>query len=146
MLTADYLAGAQFCLVAQLAPELDASGAPIEDNPQRDLQPGEAHPKLEPPFCRIALSEVLTDDPGVYIIRVAEQVVYVGKAKNLRQRWGGYRSISAANCRRNGQATNCRINSRVLQAWREHRTVDLWFRRDVTLEDRMIAALKPPWN
>lgn len=146
MHTEDYLAGAEFCLQAFLTPEQDRAGNPIEDNPQRELKPDDVHPRLSPPFCRIEISETLTDEPGVYIVRVAGDVVYVGKAKNLRQRWNGYRSISPASCRRNGQATNCRINHRILVAHQEGQEVDLWFRRDVTLEDRMIDALRPPWN
>lgn len=148
MLTRDYRAEHGFCHEASLRLALDPKDRkPIEDNPQLDMDPGDVHGDLTPPFGRIEMSRKITDEPGVYIIEVDDEPRYVGKAVNLRRRWSQYKRISKSKCHRDtGNFTNCKVNHEILDAYKNGKRVDLWFRRDIPFEEYMIRKLKPAWN
>jgi len=141
----DTIAGKKFHHLGFIGLELGADGHPIQDNPQKECAPKELHPKLEAPSCRLELPK-LPRKPGVYIVEVGNERAYVGVAQDLAKRWNGYRTITPAKCKRNGQPTNCRVNHLILKAHQCGRRVGLLFRKYETLEKRAIDELHPSWN
>ena len=124
----------------------EPDGSPILDNPQDGLTETECHKKLTPPFCRLDLPE-LPKVPGVYVVMLDGKPMYVGNTKNLYERWhSGYKVISEAKCKHNGQATNWRINHLILEARNQGQRVGLLFYEYETLERRVVAEQDPPWN
>lgn len=71
------------------------------------------------PFCKIRVQPTQPPGlPGVYILAMAREVLYVGECADLKSRSGvnGYGGISPRNCFDRVQPTNCRINNLVLTA------------------------------
>lgn len=82
----------------------------------------------------------LPEKPGVYLMRgVAEIVLYVGKAKNLRHQLGSYR---VANPERMARRTLRLLNLVEQIGWEECDTEGAAFRR----ESELLLALKPRFN
>jgi predicted GIY-YIG superfamily endonuclease len=80
------------------------------------------------------------ESPGVYLMRgVAESVLYVGKAKNLRHRLGSYR---VANPERMARRTLRLLNLVEQIGWEECQSEDAALRR----ESELLLALKPRFN
>lgn len=102
------------------------------------------------PFCRLRVPG-LPATAGVYMVMLADNVMYVGIAQDLRQRWGlaGYGSIQPKNCYAGGQSTNCKVNNLVLQNARSGGHLDVYFLQTddrATIERQLITAQNPPWN
>ena len=101
------------------------------------------------PFCRFSI-----DQPpglrGVYALCQSEDVMYVGIADDLAQRYNqGYGTIQPRNCFERGQSTNCRVNRLILQEAEAGRSLVLWFEgasQPRPLEAELIRRLQPPWN
>ena len=91
-----------FVHAAVIEPERDADGTPREFMPQSQYRLAETKPLNRHgagPFCRFSLKG-LPMSPGIYALTISSELVYIGIAKNLIQRWGpqGYARISPANC------------------------------------------------
>ena len=138
---------------ARISPEAGPDGKPLEVMPQHRYR-GTASKQLNchgrGPFCRFSVAG-LPAASGIYAVTVAQQVVYVGITKNLRERWGpgGYARIYPANCFRRGQSTNCKVNHNVLVATRRGLVVSLWIHQTANpgpLEDPLVKELVPQWN
>lgn len=88
--------------------------------------------------------------PGLYVYLEGDKVLYVGKsARTFEDRFAEYRTINARKCMRDGQAQSCRLNNLVLSAYREGRSIDVYYavtRQFEVLEGDMIRELRPPWN
>lgn len=136
-----------------ITPKTDADGNPIEHLPQERYHKAATKP-LNPhgrgPFCRFALRG-LPDGPGVYVIEIEGQTVYVGMTSNfhewLEKRGPGH--ISPANCFERGRSTYCKINHGILCAAREGRAIHLRIHETAdrhSLKDLLIEELDPPWN
>lgn len=147
------LAGREFRRVAVIRPEADANGLPVEETPHLRYDNREGLPLNRHghgPFCRFSVWG-LPPRPGVYAVTVAWDLVYVGIANDLRERWGarGYARIHPRNCFRGGQSTNCRVNHAILTAAREGREIRLWIHETISLrpvEEMLLAGFEPPWN
>ncbi len=147
------LEGQVFQRSARITPEAGPDGRPMEYMPQSRYVRAPSTPLNRHgagPFCRFAVPR-LPAAPGVYAITVAEKLVYVGIATNLRRRWGpsGYAQIQPKNCFKGGQSTNCKVNHAILAATQGRLAIDLWIHRTGhprPLEERLIDVLAPPWN
>lgn len=56
-------------------------------------------------------------------------MVYIGRAKNLAERWSkvNYGSISPRNCFKGGQSTNCKMNNYIYEESRKGAKLELYF-------------------
>ena len=143
----------RFLWTARIETEQNARGEPLEFMPQKRYCKA-ATTRLNAygggPFCRIRLTN-LPSLPCVYAITVESDLVYVGTAEDLAERWGltQYGSIQPRNCYVGGQSTKCKINHLVLVEARKRSCIDLWRhetakRREI--EAQLIRRLDPPWN
>jgi hypothetical protein len=144
--------GYTFGSVGPIRPESDGFGKVQHYRPHLKYDHATATP-LNPygagPFCRFRIPADLTLE-GVYLLRVDEQIVYLGKCDNLAVRFNsGYGQIAPRNCYKGGQNTNCKVNRRVLHEIERGRQVELWFcpvGNPLAVEKSMLAALAPTWN
>ena len=143
----------QFEPVCGLDPRRDAMGEPIEVVPLFDDEESGAIPLNKygrGPFCEFRIPVGREGAAGVYLISVANSVMYVGECEDLVRRFNaGYGHISGRNCYLDGQSTNCRINTLVLHEVKQGRIPTLYFHPTpdrFPLEDYFIRALRPPWN
>ena len=147
------LGGQTFQHVTHISPEAGPDSKPMEYMPQQDYYAAASTPLNRHgsgPFCRFAVAG-LPAAPGVYAVTVAQKLVYVGIATDLKRRWGssGYAQIQPKNCFRGGQSTNCKMNHAILLAARDGLAIRLWIHRTENprpIEKRLIAELSPPWN
>lgn len=129
------------------------SGHPLEFMPQARYKRASTTP-LNPhghgPFCRLT-TPGLPISSGVYALFVKNKLKYIGKARNLAERWGpqGYGAISPKNCFVGGQSTNCKMNHRILMATKAGENVELFVHLTESpgeVEAVLIGGLMPPWN
>ena len=67
-------------------------------------------------FCNFKLEEAKDTDHGVYIWFLDNIMIYIGKTKNLKDRFNrGYGRITLRNIFKGGQSTNCKMNRVVLK-------------------------------
>ncbi|MFO7633470.1 MAG: hypothetical protein R6W76_13075 [Caldilinea sp.] len=86
---------------------------------------------------------------GVYLMRIGDDIMYVGEAQCLRDRMDACGHISPKNCYVDGRQTNCRINKLILDAARRAELVHVRFHEcddRKRVESDLIAALSPRWN
>ena len=142
-----------FVWVARIQPKTRKDGTLWTCMPQKRYANAAQKP-LNPhgagPFCRFDVDD-LPDASGVYAVTLNGRLVYVGIAKNLKQRWGsqGFGRISPGNCYVRGQSTNCKVNHAILQAVQQEQIVDLWIYEmegPRALEKHIIQDLDPLWN
>lgn len=147
------LGGCEFRRVNAIEPDTDSNRKPLEYQP-KDRYNNRKRLSLNRhgrgPFCRFSVKG-LPASAGIYAVTVAECLVYVGIAQNLKERWspGGYGNIQPRNCFQGGQSTNCKVNHAILMAAREGRAIHLWIHETVSprpLEKEMIRMFDPPWN
>jgi hypothetical protein len=139
-----------FMRVGTIDPARTPEGTVSEFMPQARYAKAKTTP-LNPhgggPFCRF----VVPDAPhrsGVYVLTADDKMMYVGKARDLAQRWGlsGYGTIQPKNCYAGGQSTNCKINAAVLRSTKASQRLDLFFLDTEdrhAIEARLIADLHP---
>jgi excinuclease ABC subunit C len=100
-----------------------------------------AEPEPEAPateFDGRAFARTLTSEPGVYrMLGPADQVLYVGKARNLRARVESYFARGAHDAR---------ITSMIMQVQRIEVMVTRTEAEALLLESQLIKALKPRYN
>ncbi len=85
------------------------------------------------------------------MLTLAGQAVYVGKCRDLAQRFGpqGYGVIQPKNCFVGGQSTNCKINNLILQHAKQRQQLELWFQATGEagpVERDLIVKIRPAWN
>ena len=87
---------------------------------------------------------------GVYLWVLDNEILYVGRTKNLAQRFNqGYGKISASNCNIGGTITNCRMNKILLELSEQGKTVSLYFyktRKYKIVEKNILHAISTPYN
>lgn len=102
------------------------------------------------PFCYFSIPEVYSGKSGVYLIKVDENIVYIGECVDFEDRFNtGYGIISPRNCFEGGQETNCRINNLILQTSESGSKISLYFcetSNRKSIESQLIDELKPEWN
>lgn len=146
-------AGYAFERIGPVEPERDSSGAVREFMPQSRYRNARALPLNDHgagPFCRFTIARGI-HRPGVYVITLVGQPIYVGKCRDLAQRFGpqGYGAIQPKNCFVGGQSTNCKVNNLVLQHARQAQDMELWFHatgEPAPVERDVIVKIRPPWN
>lgn len=147
------LSGYAFQLIGPIDPERDTSGVVREFMPQsryhnaRNL-PLNSHGKG--PFCQFTAARSL-HSPGVYVLTLLGQPVYVGKCRDLAERFGprGYGAIQPKNCFVGGQSTNCKVNNLLLLHARQGQHLELWFHATADpapVERDLITKIRPHWN
>src|SRR5262245_39129261 len=95
-----------------------------------------AEPNAVPPAEKV---KQFPAAPGVYLMKDAQgRVIYVGKAKNLRNRAGHYFTQAAAEDRRTAELVPCIADIDYLTAESE---VDALF-----LEARLVKDIQPRFN
>jgi hypothetical protein len=112
------------------------------------------------PFCRLDVEDSAPEHPGVYAWVIDQTVMYVGKAKVLRQIIRGSRMQRAYNdytyipASKVQQVSNprVRVNGLLNAALSEGHEVTWWWRVSIdettafAEEAGLIAAWSPPWN
>ena len=145
--------GHAFERIGAIDPERHSSGAVREFMPQSRYRNTRGLPLNEHgagPFCRFSIARGVAV-PGVYVLTLADQPVYVGKCRDLAQRFGphGYGAIQPKNCFVGGQSTNCKINNLIMQHATQRHQVQLWFhatREPGPIERDLIVKIRPAWN
>jgi hypothetical protein len=142
-----------FTHVGTIEPARSPNGTVAEFMPQARYAKANTT-KLNPhgtgPFCRFVVPGA-PHRSGVYVLTADDNVMYIGKAQDLAQRWGqsGYGTIQPKNCYSGGQSTNCKINAAVLRSTKASQRLDLFFLDTEdrhAIEVRLIAAFHTPWN
>lgn len=102
------------------------------------------------PFCKFKIPSENQNQKCVYILKVEDQIKYIGECKNLTRRFNsGYGNISPRNCFKGGQRTNCRINHQILKTKRKNKKIELYIHETTErkkLEKELIQKTKPEWN
>ena len=136
----------------EIKPLINARGQIMEYYPSTKYN-NRANKKLNKygkgPFCRFRIPNTINSE-GVYIIKVNNDILYVGECENLSHRFNlGYGQISPRNCFVGGQSTNCKINSYILQEIKNGSEVFLYFFETgerFKIESELIKKYKPEWN
>ena len=151
------IAGLPFSYVGPIRPQSNQLGKVIGERPQsrfRNEHNLRLHNYGRGPFCRFRVA-LGWRRSGVYVLTNGDTPLYVGECQNLEDRWGtkGYGGISPRNCFTGGQETNCRINNLIYTGAKTGASFDLWFstiagdrQTRLTVERKLVAALRPPWN
>lgn len=143
----------EFGWIGAIEPDRDSFGVVREFMPQSRYRNARASPINEHgagPFCRFTVARGV-HSPGVYVLTVNGQTMYVGKCRDLAERFGprGYGAIQPKNCFVGGQSTNCKINNLVLRHAKRGQTIELWFHTTdeaTSVERDLIVETRAPWN
>lgn len=77
-------------------------------------------------FCKFKLNNINNYQIGVYVWVVDNEIKYIGKTKNLSERFNsGYGNISPRNIAKGGQSTNCKMNRFALM--NINKKIDIYF-------------------
>lgn len=121
------ISGFPFNKICQIIPELNEDGLPKEYKPQAEYKNNKnisLHKYGYGPFCRFKIPSEYNGKIGVYVIKVGDQIKYVGECEDLGKRFNmGYGVISPRNCYKGGQSTNCRINNLILQMFKNRLSI-----------------------
>jgi hypothetical protein len=148
-----HFAGYLFERIGFIEPDRDSTGAIREFMPQsryRNVRAFSLNEHGAGPFCRFTVARDIHSS-GVYVLTVNGQTMYVGKCRDLAERFGprGYGAIQPKNCFIGGQSTNCKINNFVLQHAKRGQRVELWFHATdeaTSVERDLIVKARLPWN
>ncbi|AEF93202.1 protein of unknown function DUF1653 [Desulfotomaculum nigrificans CO-1-SRB] len=142
----------QFKFICEIKPLTDKDGRLIEYEPYKKYKNAaglKLHKYGKGPFCQFRIPSNIPQ-AGVYILKVNNEIKYVGECENLSSRYNtGYGQISPRNCFLGGQSTNCKINSYIIKEIKKGSKVELLFRQSqdrFTLERELIEMYKPEWN
>jgi len=141
-----------FISICEIKPLIDKYGRIIEYQPDREYKNADDK-KLNKygkgPFCKFQIPNGI-NKAGVYILKIDDEVKYVGECENLSSRYNiGYGQISPRNCYVGGQSTNCKINSYILQEVKNGSKVYLLFyetENRFEVERSLIKKYEPEWN
>lgn len=147
------LLGYEFVHAAEIEPEREPSGTPLEFMPQSRYRHADTMPLNrfgKGPFCRFSIHDP-PPSAGIYAVTVDNVVAYIGSSLYPARRWGrtGYGKIAPEACFVIGQSTYCKVNHFILLAARQGRRIDLWIHEatdPAPIEARLIRQLEPPWN
>lgn len=139
-------------------------GVVAVDVPQREYGArGErsVHPDGWGPFCRFELPSDRASRPGVYLVTVDDEAVYVGEASDVEERFtDGYGDVAPADCFEGGDRRACRVNTEVFHAVRAGRDVRVHLHSTADFEgtdeenaalrriisDDLLSAFDAAWN
>lgn len=145
------LLGHVFKFLQLIRPECDEQGRIWRFHPQKDYRNRKGLPLSKygrGAFCRFSIEP--HDQPGVYILVVSGEVIYIGETRNLSQRFNmGYGCISPRGCFSGGQSTNCKINKAILRLSVMGKDIALYFlrtSRHKQIERELLAVMKPRLN
>ena len=141
-----------FISICEIKPLIDKYGRIIEYQPDREYKNADDK-KLNKygkgPFCKFQIPNGI-NKAGVYILKIDDEVKYVGECENLSSRYNmGYGQISPRNCIVGGQSTNCKINSYILREVKNGSKVLLLFyetENRFEVERELIKKYEPKWN
>lgn len=112
------------------------------------------------PFCRLAVDDTAPATPGVYALVSNANVMYVGRADQLRQivhgtrmgrAYNDYTYVPASKVRQTS-SPRVRINGLLNREINAGATVEWWWlttgssAEAVRTEAELISTWKPPWN
>lgn len=109
------------------------------------------------PFCQLDVEDIAPERPGVYAWVLDQDVMYVGKAKVLRQiirgarmqrAYNDYTYIPASKVQQ-VSSPRVRVNGLLNTALTEGHEVSWWWKaedNETSAEAHLIAAWSPPWN
>ena len=141
-----------FKFICEIKPLTDEYGSVIVFHPYKEYKNVD-NKKLNKygkgPFCKFQIPNGI-NKAGVYILKINDEVKYVGECENLSSRYNiGYGQISPRNCYVGGQSTNCKINSYILQEVKNGSKVYLLFyetENRFEVERSLIKKYEPEWN
>ena len=149
-------ADVNFQNVGQLEPKRDHAGNFIEYYPQYSG----GHPEgLElnkygdKTFCHFSIGKNW-NVAGVFVLTESDEVNFVGKTEDLNQQFGNerYGMMSPSDCYSGGRVTACKLNSLILEAAKNGKTISLWLHRETNknlqlkIRKRIREFYVPPWN
>ena len=141
-----------FKFICEIKPLTDEYGGVIEYYPYKgykNVDDKKLNKYGKGPFCKFQIPNGISK-AGVYILKINEEVKYVGECENLSSRYNtGYGQISPRNCFVGGQSTNCKINSYILQEVKNGSKVHLLFyetENRFEVERDLIKKYEPDWN
>lgn len=140
--------GYEFETVSRLVPDRTDGGVVAVSVPQREYDANEersVHPDGWGPFCRFELPSDRASRPGVYLVTVDDEAVYVGEASDVGERFtDGYGDVAPADCFEGGDRRACRVNTAVFHAVRAGRDVHVHVHSTADFEggDEENAALR----
>lgn len=109
------------------------------------------------PFCRLDVEDAAPETSGVYAWAIDDEVMYVGKAKVLRQiirgarmqrAYNDYTYIPASKVRQ-VSSPRVRVNGLLNAALTSGHEVSWWWKsadNETAVEAQLIASWSPPWN
>ncbi|MBR1438060.1 MAG: hypothetical protein IJ587_05925 [Synergistaceae bacterium] len=142
------LLGYRFQFVQYLIPDCNDNGQVIKLFPQKRRKGRKLHKFGKGAFCSFHID---TDNSaGVYLWVLRNEILYVGRTKNLAQRFNnGYGRISATNCYEGGTITNCRMNKVLLELFEQGKIISLYFyktRKHKVVERNILHSINTPYN
>jgi len=151
-----YLIGVEnvfdFKFICEIKPVTDEHGRVIEYYPYmeyKNIDDKKLNKYGKGPFCKFQIPNGI-NKAGVYILKINDEVKYVGECENLSSRYNmGYGQISPRNCFVGGQSTNCKINSYILREVKNGSKVLLLFyetENRFEVERDLIKKYVPEWN
>jgi len=137
------LLGYTFQFVQYLLPARDENGKIIKLFPQKKKRGRKLHQYGKEAFCSFKINA--PEIAGVYLWVLDNEIIYVGRTKNLAQRFNnGYGKISASNCYKGGTITNCRLNKALLNLYEQGKIIGLYFyktRKYKALEKKILQSV-----
>ncbi|RDI72472.1 DUF7662 domain-containing protein [Halopelagius longus] len=119
--------GYEFETVSRLDPDRTDDGVVAVQTPQREYEASDeraVHSDGWGPFCRFEVRDPRASRPGVYLVTVDDEAVYVGEAADVADRFSsGYGDVSPADCYEGGAERVCRVNTNVFHAARAGKDV-----------------------
>ena len=130
-----------------LIPDYKDNGKIIKIYPKR-IKGRKLHNFGRGAFCRFKINS--SEVAGVYLWVLDNEILYVGRTKNLSQRFNqSYGRISASNCCIGGTITNCRMNKVLLKLFEQGKIISLYFyktRKYKVVESKILHAVNTPYN
>ncbi|MFC6824382.1 DUF7662 domain-containing protein [Halopelagius fulvigenes] len=114
--------GYEFETVGRLDPDRTDAGVVAVETPQPEYEASDeraVHRAGWGPFCRFEVTDPRASRPGVYLVTVDDEAVYVGEAADVGDRFSeAYGDVSPADCFEGGAERVCRVNTNVFHAAR----------------------------
>lgn len=119
----------------------------------RALAGEQPHPHGRGPFCEFPIPRGVPNNPGVYVFKIGDRVMYVGKTgptRGLRKRLAEYHRISPRQSFKGGPRTTCYVNAQVYQHAAVGAEIQVYVLPTDAFDDverELIHDLgHPPWN
>lgn len=145
----------EFEFVENLRPVVNKDGTIKEFYPQKGYI--EKHPDAvlnkygDGAFCRFSIDPKWYGVSGVYAYYIDDNLIYIGQCLDFAKRFNmGYGNITSHCCvQKGGQSTNCKMNKVVLEAFKNPKTVAVYFCRTPSydaVEAELIQYYNPKYN